>query len=174
MIQSWLVTAKQESDLDYSRTVEALKEAGLSIFTIEPKSLAQMLLDEEYAPYLGYINPLDVVRNYIPMAADLAVGLGLSKDRFFKGGTSLPNRNIYVRKPYAVEACQLDIAYQKLNQGKKLFPDFWIKILDEIPRPHVVYVGRSCPEDKLGVPSWVAHSDILGVVTFSVVEILHQ
>lgn len=186
---------QQESNPDYLRTVEALEKAGLTVFTIEPKSLGQMAVDKDDKGYFAHINPSETLRKLVPEVVEVAIDTQQArikdsndKDQNqqkamiekwgeeLKQKTGLTDKDISVRMPHASEASQLDIAYQKANQGKKLYPDFWVRTLDETVGPGIASVGRARPGDRLSVSGrgWDAAYGSPHVWASPVVVILHR
>lgn len=184
---------QQELNPDHLRTVEALEKAGLTVFTIEPKSLGQMAVDKDYKGYFAYINPSETLRKFVPEAVEVAIDTqqvrienSNNKDQAqqikmierwgedLKQRTGLTDQDICVRMPHVSEACQLDITYQKQNQDNKLYPDFWVRSLDETVGPYVAYVGRCRPDDRWDVYDWYADSGDPYIWASPVVVILHR
>lgn len=146
----------------------AIKEKGGIILEVEAKSLQQVY--DENPGYFDYVNSSKPLREYTPPQA-FKVAVFPQKLRIPKSNNSsraeqLEQTGEYSRSEIEPDfpgaraimlpltgIAQLDIGFQKENDGKKLLPDFWVGALDEVGSD-VTDVGRVRPGYRLDALTW--------------------
>lgn len=157
----------------YAKERQLIEKRDGVFLPVEAKSLAQVYT--ENTEYFGYVNPSEVLRNYTPPLA-FEVAVFPSKLKIPRSNNSTQAKQLRLTEYYSKEQIepefpeakaimlpatglvQIDIGYQKRNNGKVLLPDFWARALDTAVGSIVASVGRSCPDLGLSVGYWGAGS----------------
>ncbi len=150
---------------------EAFERKGAIFLPVEAKSLQQVY--DENSTYFGYLNESGTLRSYIPPQA-FEVAVFPNKLRIARSNNSSQFKQLRLTEEFsqkeiepefpgakaimlpATGTAQIDIAYQKRNEGKVLIPDFWARCLDATSGSRVAYVGRPRPDNRLRVVGWDA------------------
>lgn len=155
---------------------DALK--GYLFFRVSAESLAQVM--EEKGNYLGYVDPSEKLRSYAP-PGDFVVAVDPNMLRLPGSNNSSQAEQLRMTEAYSKDSIesilpqakaimlpstalvQMDITYQEEHNGKKLFPDFRVRALEETVGPYAANVGRGHPGLGLRVSGWFAglgYSDV--------------
>ena len=145
-----------EPSKTYREVKKVLENMGFLISSIQPRSLEQLLAEE--GEYFNYVDQSTNLRNFVPEAREIAIipkvklpesnnvsqarQIELIEDFGRKLLKDVRLNNIEVRMGHVAEYAQADITYQKQNDGKKLFPDFFARTLDLSVGLGVANVGR--------------------------------
>ena len=142
---------------------------------VEAKSLETVY--SENSEYFRYVNPSESLRSYTPPQA-FEVAIFPNKLKIPRSNNKSQENQLRLTEDYSKEQIepefpeakaimlpatglvQIDIGYQKRNNGKVLIPDFWVRALDTTVDSYVARVGRFHPDYGLGVHYWDAgHGD---------------
>lgn len=148
---------------------QILKEKGFIFLTVDAKSLARVRAENE--EYFWYTNPSETLQEYTPPQS-FEVAINPGELRLIRSNNSSQSKQLRMIGEYsqreiatvvpgakaimlpATGYAQLDIKYQKENDGAKLLPDFWARALDITVVPDVADVGRRHPDVRLLVDGW--------------------
>lgn len=148
---------------------EVLTELGFVFLTVDAKSPEQV--HAENGDYFEYVDPPDLLQVYIPPQA-FEVAVNPSQLRIIGSNHCSLAEQLRMVEDYsrqeietvaagakaiilpATGYAQLDIQYQKENDGRVLIPNFWACALDKGVDSDVAAVGRNSPAFKLGVYAW--------------------
>lgn len=143
-----------------------LSAKGFIFLPVSALSLLQF--SEENRDYFGYITPSKDLKFYTP-PGDFMVAIntqllclpGSNNITYAEQLTRIKEYSKLEIEPElpgaravmlpATVLAQLDIQFQKRNDGEKLFPDFWVQALDKVFGPYAACVGRFRPGRPLSV-----------------------
>lgn len=179
----------------HSDQLAGLKEVGVS-FSMEalPVSIGYLYGDKTTRPLFGFVNPSQNMRDIVPVAREVAVS---PEQIFIPGGENLPfedqrqkNRDYgqQLKKKdlrtgtldgvdfdidHTSIYAQLDFAYQRRFNGRKLIVGGFARTIDETSvdlefGPGLAVVGRRFNGNLLGVRGWDARLGRPGVRVVSV------
>ena len=153
-------------------TDQERKEVGARkgiLLPVKATSLGQFYSENQ--PYFGWVNESRSLRDYTP---PLAFKVAVFPDKRYVSGSNNSSqvRQLQMTEDYskkkiepvfsgakaimlpATVLAQLDVEFQKRNNGAKLFQDFWVRALDTTVDPNVANVGRAHPDNRLNVNDW--------------------
>lgn len=150
---------------------ETLEKKGAIFLPVEAKSLQQVY--DKNKGFFAFLNESESLRGYTPPQA-FEVAVFLNKLRIDRSNNSSQAKQLLLTEEFsqkdiepelpdakaimlpATGIAQIDITYQKRNNGQVLIPDFWVRALDTTFGSGVADVGRDHPDDRLSVNDWRA------------------